>query len=88
MRQSEYRERAVAYFRLAKDTVNPGHRTKLLEMALAWMRLADQAEKRQADLGYETPPGAVSQPIQQQQQQDEVAPPDQRGEARLRGLGR
>ena len=58
-------------------------------MALAWIRLADQAEKNsQAELGYETPPGAVSQPTQQRQQDDATAPPDQMGGASSRGLGR
>jgi hypothetical protein len=68
--RDEYRDRAAECLRVAHETNNPAHRQVLLEMALAWLRLVDQAERNgQADLSYETPPPrSVSQPIQQQQQ--------------------
>lgn len=57
--RADYRERAAECLRLANETTNPHHRATLLEMAQAWLRLLDQAEKNaQADLTYETPPRA------------------------------
>jgi hypothetical protein len=52
-----YRARATACLRLANETSNPDQRLALLEMAFAWMRWQEQAEKNaQADVIYETPP--------------------------------
>jgi hypothetical protein len=46
----------------------PSKRT-LTEMAAAWFRLAEQAEKNlTTDLVYETPPPRPERPAQQQQQ--------------------
>lgn len=67
--RDKYRERAAECLRVANDVNNPDQRTTLLDMALAWMRLADQAERNsRSDVSYETPPRSVSQPTQQQQQ--------------------
>ena len=71
MRRTEYRERATECLQLANETTDPRHRARLLDMASAWMRLHDQAERNaQADLAYETPrsPPVMSQVHQQQQQ--------------------
>jgi hypothetical protein len=52
-----YRARAAACLRRANETTNPDQRAALLEMAFAWMRWQEQAEKNaQADVIYETPP--------------------------------
>ena len=42
---NEYRERAAECFRLASRVNDPQQRAVLLEMARAWLRLHDQAEK-------------------------------------------
>jgi hypothetical protein len=64
-----YRERAAECFRLARRVNDPQQRALLLEMARAWLRLFDQAEKNaKTDLSYE-PPSQESVPQQQQQQQ-------------------
>jgi hypothetical protein len=69
-----YRERAAECFRLANGLNDPQLRALLFEMARAWLRLSDQAEKNsQADLTYETP-ASVQQ--QQQQQQKRAEPKD------------
>lgn len=68
MRNQEYRDRAVEAFRLANEATNPDKRAKLLEMALAWMRLADQAEKNRQTSCTRPPHHGRSQPMQQQQQ--------------------
>jgi hypothetical protein len=58
---NDYRERAAECLRMANETVSFDHRASLLDMALAWLRLHDQAEKNsQTDLAFETstrPPG-------------------------------
>src|SRR5262245_459997 len=55
--KENYRDRAAECLRLANEATNPRHRASLLEMAQAWMRLSDQAERNSlADLSYETPP--------------------------------
>ena len=67
---NEYRDRAAECFRLARRVNDPLQRALMLEMARAWLRLSDQAEKNaKADLTYETPPQRSSVPQQQQQQQ-------------------
>jgi hypothetical protein len=59
----DYRGRAAECLRLANETANPTHRASLLEMAQAWLRLIDQAEKnRLSDLTYETPQRPASGP--------------------------
>jgi len=66
-----YRERAAECLQLANTAKLPRRRAQLLEIALAWVRLSDQAEKNaHADLSYETPPRptSVPQPRQQPQQ--------------------
>jgi hypothetical protein len=64
---NEYRERAAECCRVANEIANPDSRMTLLEMARAWLRLADQAERNsRSDLSYESP--SVPQPVQQQQQ--------------------
>jgi hypothetical protein len=71
-----YRERAAECFRLARTVNDPQQRAVLLEMARAWLRLFDQAEKNaQTDLSYE-PPSQESVPQQQQQQQQRAKDED------------
>lgn len=41
-----YREYAAECLRLAQQTADTGQRARLLEMADAWQRLAEAAEKR------------------------------------------
>jgi uncharacterized protein YecT (DUF1311 family) len=54
---------------------DPRQRALLLEMARAWLRLHDQAEKNaRADVTYETPPPQDSVPQQPQQQQQRLEP--------------
>ena len=51
-----YRDNAAACLRLAGEMPRSPMRATLLQMADAWMRLQEQAEKNsQADLTYETP---------------------------------
>jgi hypothetical protein len=76
--RTDYRERALECFQLANETTNPGHRARLLEMAQAWMRLHDQAEKNaKLDLTYEMPPPRQQSVPQQQQQQQQRAKSDE-----------
>ena len=45
------------------DLSHPGRKAKVLDMAQAWLRLAEQAEKNSsADLVYETPPPKTPEP--------------------------
>jgi hypothetical protein len=70
-----YRERAAECFRLARRVRDPRQRALLLEMARAWLRLHDQAEKNaRTDVTYETPPPQQSVPQQPQQQQQRLKP--------------
>jgi hypothetical protein len=51
---NEYRHRAAECLRLANECNDPQNRALLLEMAQAWLRLLDQAEKNsQVDIPYE-----------------------------------
>jgi hypothetical protein len=43
MRSGHYRQYAQECLRLANDLSDPGCRTALLDMAMAWMRLSEQA---------------------------------------------
>jgi hypothetical protein len=55
--KENYRDRAAECLRLANEANNHTHRASLLEMAQAWLRLSDQADRNSlADLTYETPP--------------------------------
>jgi hypothetical protein len=52
----DYRARAAECLKLANENNDP-HRAFLMEMAHAWLRLHDQAEKNsQADISYQTAP--------------------------------
>jgi hypothetical protein len=53
----EYRSKAAEFAARATTEQNSSMRSELESLALAYMRLADQAERNsQADLVYETPP--------------------------------
>jgi hypothetical protein len=52
----EYRRRAHHCVELARAVAGPEDKLSLLEMAQAWLRLAEQATRNRAtDLFYETP---------------------------------
>ena len=54
---TEYRLRAQHCLDIATDMADLANRMILLDMAQAWLLLADQAERnRTTDLVYETPP--------------------------------
>ncbi len=54
-----YQSRAAECVRLAHTATDPGAKLTLLEMARAWLVLAEQAIKNsQTSLGYETPEAA------------------------------
>lgn len=56
MKAEEYRRRAAQCVELAQQHSDPEQKLKLMKMAQAWLRLAEQAEKNsQTDLVYETP---------------------------------
>jgi hypothetical protein len=42
-----YRRYAAECLRIAQQATDPAHKARLLEMAEAWQRLADQAAKRE-----------------------------------------
>ena len=66
MDAEEYRQIAANCIRVAQQARTPELKASLVEMAQAWLRLADQAEKnRQADLTYETPPRPGKDPSAQ-----------------------
>ena len=49
-----YKRNAAECLRVASELTNPGSRAALMEMAQAWLRLADQAIKNnQTDIVYE-----------------------------------
>ena len=79
MSAAEYRLRAAEFFRLATAATDMSQKAWLIEMAQAWLGLAEQAERNSAaDLTYETPPrrdDARPQPQQQQQQQPQPEQP-------------
>jgi hypothetical protein len=53
-----YRTNAHQCFGVAEQCQETGRRMRLLNMALVWMRLAEQAEKNdKTDVVYETPVG-------------------------------
>jgi len=47
---NEYRRCALECVEMANAMDNPAHRLVLLQMAQAWMRLADNAEKKSSGL--------------------------------------
>ena len=56
MIREKYELQAAQCLLLANQTTNSKNKLALMEMARAWLRLADQAEKNShADLVYETP---------------------------------
>jgi hypothetical protein len=71
----QYRVRAGDLAALARAEVSPIQKAEYERLSLAYLRLADQAERNSlTDLVYETPPAAVgptpaSCPQQQQQKQ-------------------
>ena len=51
-----YRQHALECLRLANDTHEPSMKAVLIDMAQAWIRLAEQAHRnRQLSLVYEAP---------------------------------
>ena len=68
----EYHRKAAEMNAQAKQEQNPLTRAELENLALAYLRLAVQAERNaKTDLVYETP-SARSQPVTQQQQQPQA----------------
>jgi hypothetical protein len=60
---TEYRLRARQCLEIATHMADLPNRMVLLDMAQAWMLLADQAERNRAtDLVYETPPARSATP--------------------------
>jgi hypothetical protein len=56
MKVEEYRRNAWACLKIAGEIADSNSKTALIQMADAWKRLADQAEKNNlADLVYEPP---------------------------------
>ncbi len=56
MPQDEYRLHAVLCLKLANEITDERGKSALIDMAQAWKRLAEQAEKNSAlDIVYETP---------------------------------
>lgn len=54
---ARYREYAAKCLIVAKKQENAGEKLALIDMAQAWVSLADQAERNQAfPIVYETPP--------------------------------
>jgi hypothetical protein len=65
-----YRAHAATCVQLAQKTIDSEIKIALLDMARAWLNLADQAEKNsQTTLVYETP--VVRHQVAQQQQQQQ-----------------
>jgi hypothetical protein len=68
----EYRVKAADMNARAKNERNPLARAEHENLALAYLRLADQADKNaKVDLVYETPPARPSPQQQQQPQPDD-----------------
>lgn len=56
MNQEDYRRHAALCLKLANEATDERSKSVLIDMASAWMRLAEQAEKNSAlDIVYETP---------------------------------
>jgi len=66
----EYRIKAGDLAALARAERDPFQKAELERLSLAYLRLADQAERNShTDVVYETPPTSPDQPQLQQQQQ-------------------
>jgi hypothetical protein len=62
-REEDYRLHAAQCLKLAAESTGQSSRVALLDMARAWMRLAEQAEKNSTlDLVYETPSRSSAEP--------------------------
>jgi hypothetical protein len=56
LNQEDYRRHAALCLKLANEATDERSKSVLIDMASAWMRLAEQAEKNSAlDIVYETP---------------------------------
>jgi hypothetical protein len=56
----EYRQRAQHCIEIASALTDPEHKLDVLHMAMAWLRLAEQAEKNSTtDVVYATPGAGV-----------------------------
>jgi len=64
MSKEDYQQNAAKCLDLADQSSDPAIRMGLIDMAHAWLRLAEQAEKNsRTDLVYETPPRRDSAPL-------------------------
>jgi hypothetical protein len=71
-RADEHRRRAADCLHMADRVVDHQFKASLIDMAGAWVRLAEQADRnRSVDLVYETPPRPPAHAAQQQQQQQQ-----------------
>jgi hypothetical protein len=74
-----YRVKAAEISAKARGEANTPWRLELENLALSYLRLADQADRNaQVDLVYETPPAPPApehRPVAQQQQQPQPPPP-------------
>ena len=71
----EYRRLAANCVSMAERVTDHQFKASLVDMAGAWLRLAEQAEKNsRTDLVYETPPRPSAEVVQQQQQQQQPEP--------------
>jgi hypothetical protein len=65
-----YRKLAADLYARAKQEPNVFTRTEFENLAVSYLRLAEQADRNsEADLVYETPPPSAAQPQAHQQQQ-------------------
>jgi len=64
-KSDEYRRYAAECLRAARDLAEPSTRGAMIDMARAWLRLAEQADSNsRADIVYEPPlPGIVLSPV-------------------------
>ena len=68
----EYRAKAAELSARAQKETSAFSKASLENLALSYLRLAEQAEKNATtDVAYETPPRPAHQPHQQQQQQQQ-----------------
>lgn len=77
----EYRIKAAEMSDRARREANPVVRAEYDNLAMSYLRLADQADRNaRSDIVYETPPvrDSVQQPQPQQQQQQQQPKPDEK----------